>query len=173
MDRSEQALASLLGEDESLLETWTADTINRGFELSPPGMGGSETLGLTDRRLVWLDDDLETVDLGDVVSVETNSVSRTPGSTLALIGPVLLVLGAIATVALWLLSSFSVGVVLAPLGIGALVFLLGLLSTRLRDPDDVDRQYYLEVKTMETTLQVYAMESTVESMDDRLSDAVE
>lgn len=173
MDRSEQALASLLDEDESLQETWNANTINRGFEMSPPGMGGSETLGLTERRLVWLDEELETLELADVVSVDTNAIAQSATSLLFGIASLSIVVGAIASIVLWLFTSFSTVVTLAPVGIGVILLLVAFLRSRVRDSEDVEYQHFLEVKAAETIVQVYATESTVESMHERISDAVE
>lgn len=169
MDRSEQALASLL-EDEPLEETWTVDTINRGFELSPPGMGDTETLGLTDRRLVWLAEELESVDVSDIRSMDVESVNQAPSSALVLLGPVLGLLGAPLSAALWLFTSLSIEIVLAPLAIGALVFVVGLVSSQFGSDDDAEVYHYLELRTVDSTVQVYATPDLVETIRDRIAD---
>ncbi|CCQ32181.1 hypothetical protein HLRTI_002759 [Halorhabdus tiamatea SARL4B] len=173
MDRSERALSSLLGEEEPLRETWRVDTVTRGFEFSPPGLGGSETVGLTDQRLVWLDDELETVDLADVTSVGINSVGQSPTSMLLVVGPIAVVFGVITSLLLWLFTSLPSIVTLAPVGLGVLALVAAFVGSRFQDPADVERQYYLDVKTVETTIQVYATESTVRAMNERVSAALE
>lgn len=173
MDRSEQALSSLLGDGEPLRETWSVDTVTRGFEFSPPGFGGSETVGLTDQRLVWLDDELETVDLADVTSVDINSVGQSPASMLLVVGPIAIVLGAVASSVLWFFTSLPSMVTLAPVGLGILALAAAFVGSRFQDSEDVERQYYLDVKTIETTIQVYATESTVRAMHERVSAALE
>lgn len=168
MDPSETAIASLLEADESLLETWTVDTVTRGFEFSPPGLGGTETAGLTDRRLVWLGDEFESIDLADLRSVGIDSVGQSPASMLLVVGPIATVIGAIVTFLLVLFTSQPAVISYGPLGIGAFILLTAVVGSRFQDPDDVDRQYYLDVKTLETTVQIYATESTVRSMHERI-----
>ena len=170
MDRSEQALSSLLDAEESLLETWHVDTINRGFELSPPGMGDSETIGLTDRRLIWLDDELESVHVSDIRSTGVESVNQAPSSALVLLGPVLGLLGAPLSAALWLFTSFSFEIVLAPLALGGLVFAVGLVISQLGDNDDAEIYHYLEIRTVDSTVQVYATAETAETIRDLIAD---
>jgi len=173
MDPSERALDSLLEEGEPLVETWTVDSTTRGLEFSPPGLGGTETVGLTDRRLVWLDDELETVDLADVTSVGIDSVGQSTTSLLLVTGPIATVLGAIVTAVLWLFTSLPGIVTVAPLGLGVFVLLAAVVGSRLQDTENIERQYYLDVKTTETTVQVYATESTVESMNERITASLE
>ncbi|MFB6202035.1 MAG: hypothetical protein ABEI98_08490 [Halorhabdus sp.] len=169
MDRSRKALASLLAADEELLESWTVDTINEGFELSPPGMGPDETLGLTERRLIWLDEDLESVDLDDVLVVSGESVSESASPVLATGGILALVLGIVATPALWVLTSLPIAQTIAPLVGGVILFGLATIASHLRTGDDGgNRQHYLEVKTARTTVQVYASEDTVTEMAERI-----
>ncbi|ACV10259.1 hypothetical protein Huta_0070 [Halorhabdus utahensis DSM 12940] len=173
MDPSEKALESLLADDESLVESWTVDTVTRGFEFSPPGLGGTETVGLTDRRIVWLDDELETVDLEDIRSVGVDSVGQSLASMLLITGPIATVLGAIVTIVLRLFTSLPAPLTLAPLGIGLCILVAALVGSRLQDPEDVDRQYYLDMKTLETTVQIYATESTVVEMTERVNTALQ
>ncbi|WEL21467.1 hypothetical protein [Halorhabdus sp. BNX81] len=173
MDPSEQALASLLDEGESLEETWTVDTISRGFELAAPGLGSRETLGLTGKRLVWLDEEFETVDLEAVESVETNAVSQSPTSILIVIGVLGIVLGTIVTPLLWVFTSLSMELTLAPLVVGLLALVLGVVGTRLWDREDAEQQHYLDVKTMTETIQIYATEATVETITERIRSETE
>lgn len=170
MDRTARALASFLDDGEEMRETWSVDTINRGFELSPPGMGGRETLGLTGRRLLWLDEELETVDLADVITVERESVRQSATPALLAVGGLALVLGVLATAALWLLMSLSTTVTVAPLAVGGAVFVLAMVVGYLREDgsDEGDVHHYLEVKTERTTVQIYAEEALVGEMADRI-----
>ena len=169
MDRSEKALASLLADDEQLCETWSVDTINKGFSMSPPGMGPNETLGLTDRRLVWLDEELETIDLDDIRAIEATSVDRSSAPVVVVLGSIAIVLGIIATPLLWLFASLPIEQTLAPLALGIVLYLLSSVITAIRtDGEEVDRQHYLEVRTARTTAQVYDSKATVEEMLDRI-----
>ncbi|WP_136686735.1 hypothetical protein [Halorhabdus amylolytica] len=170
MDRTERALASFLGDDEELVETWTVDTIIRGFELSPPGMGPTETLGLTDRRLLWLDEDLETVEFEDVEAIKTETMQSGTGSAILRLGVLSLAIGILATIALWLFMSFSPLLTAAPFGVGVVTFALSVVTARLRDDDEAGETYhYLAVQTSRTTLQVYATEATVETIVDQIN----
>lgn len=172
MDRTERALASVLDDDEELRETWQVDTIKRGFDLSPPGMGSGETLGLSDRRLLWLDDELETVALADVKAVKIETMQAGTASAVLRIGLLSLVISALATIALWLFTSFSTLLTAAPLGLGVFTFALSVVTARLRDDgeDEAGETYhYLAVQTPRTTLQVYATEGTVEAIVDQIN----
>ncbi|WP_135662059.1 hypothetical protein [Halorhabdus rudnickae] len=170
MDRTERALASFLDGDEELVETWTVDTINRGFELSPPGMGDSETLGLTDRRLLWLDDELETVDLEVIRHVDHESVRPHSTPLLLTVGALALVLGALATPALWLLASLSTVETLAPLAVGVGLFVVTSVLSHVRDGDvdDDEHFHYLELRTERTTVQIYADLEIVDAIGERI-----
>jgi len=170
MDRTERALASFLDDEEALVETWTVDTINRGFELSPPGMGPTETLGLTDRRLLWLDDDLETVEFADVKAIKTETMQSGTGSAMLRLGVLGLVVSVLATSLLWLFASLSTPLTIAPLGLGLLTFALSAITARRQKEDDGDVEaathHYLVVRTPRTSVQIFAERELVEEIHD-------
>jgi len=169
MDASERALASLLGADEELQETWTVDTINKGLSFSPPGMGTDETLGLTERRLLWLDDELESVAFDDLRDAKIETMQSGSSSAIVRLGVVALVFGVLTTAGLWLLSPLSTVVAVAPLAIGVGTLGLAAVTARLRDEDGEEtEQHYLKLRTSRTTVQVFAEADTVAEIAERV-----
>lgn len=176
MNRTERALASFLdGDDEELVETWTVDTINRGFELSPPGMGPTETLGLTDRRLLWLDDELESVEFADIKAVKTETTQSGAGSAIVRLGVLGLVIGVLATVVLWLFTSLSTPLTVAPLGVGLFTLVLSAITARRHDDGEAEAatQHYLVIRTPRTAVQIFAGRESVEELYDSVEAARE
>jgi hypothetical protein len=173
-DRTEQALRSFLADDEQLLATWTVDGITRGLSLSVPTLGASETLGLTDRRLLWLDEELETVPLEDVHELEATSMQASGAGLLAGVGGLALALGLLITPLLWVFTDVSAQLALAPIVIGAVTFVAGLAGSRVRDDsDDRPAHHYLQIRTVKTTVQVFADESVVAAIREQIETATD
>ncbi|WP_181686860.1 DUF6232 family protein [Halorhabdus salina] len=173
-DRAKQALRSFLGDDEQLLETWAVDGATRGLSLSVPTLGDSETLGLTDQRLLWLDEDLETVPLENIRDLEPTSMQPSGAGLLAGVGGLALALGLLVTPILWVFVDVSARMALAPIVIGAVLFVAGLVGSRLRDDsDDRPAQHYLQIRTSETTVQVFADDSDIEDIRERIATATD
>ncbi|WP_158854576.1 DUF6232 family protein [Halorhabdus sp. CUG00001] len=173
-DRTEKALRSFLGDDEQLRETWVVDGITRGLSLSVPTLGGSETLGMTDQRLLWLDEELETVALEQVRDLESTSMQPSGAGLLAGLGGLALVFGLLVTPILWLFVDVSAQVALSPIVIGAVLFAAGLAGSRLRDDsDDQPAQHYLQIRTSEATVQVFADDADVDDIRETIAATTE
>lgn len=170
LDASEQALASFTDDGEEFRRSWTVDTINRGLSLSPPGFGDDQTLGLTDRRLLWLDENLEEVDLDGVMAVERKTISKTSAPLWVRIGAVVLTLGIIATPALWFLTSLSTLEVLTPLLVGVFVYTLTTILARIsgQTVEEEIRHQYLQLQTERSVVQIYADKDVLDAVADAI-----
>lgn len=175
MDRTERALASFTGEDEELSTTWEVDSIVRGLSFSLPGIGEGETLGVTDSRLLWLDEDLETVEIAAVEDIEITSISRSSAPWTIRLGAIALTLGLIGTPLLWLFASLSLLETLAPLGMGVLVLALTTAIARLRGQtvEEGESQHFARLRTSASVVQIFADEETLEEIVDAIESTAE
>lgn len=165
MDRSAKALESFCGDDETWVDSWTVSRVGRGLSGAMPGVTGTETVGLTDRRLLWLDENLESVALGDVESVSTDALEHgnAPGSVR--VGAAALVFGAIGSVAALFALSLPLATALAPLAVGLLLFVgsVGVARARAETGAEVV-QHRLRIETPESVVTVWGDEADVEAL---------
>lgn len=172
MDASERALDSVLAADETLVTTWTVGAIRRGFARRPPQFGADLRLGLTDRRLAWIDEELQSVDRERIDGAETGTVTVAPAPTVVRIGGLAAVLGLVGTAVAWLLGWLSLPAALAPLTAGLAVLVGTALYARFRGLTSARTDYhYCRIDTDEAAVTVFADAETVASIADTLEGA--
>lgn len=97
-ETDEQLLQSFLADDESLLCTAALNAVQDGLTTAPPQLGGDVAVGVTEHRLLWFDDELETVERSAIESVERDTVSHQSAPTIARIGSFLMIAGIVGGV---------------------------------------------------------------------------
>lgn len=128
----EQILRSFLSDEESLLSTATAEAVQTGFTTTPPQLGDDVAVGVSDRRLLWFDDELETIDRSSIESVERDAVSHQSAPAIARIGSFLMIGGIVAGLvsAVFTDQPLLVSVGLAVAGILAFAATVGVARVR-------------------------------------------
>lgn len=97
-ETDEQILQSFLSDDESLLWTEHVEAVQDGFTTTPPQMGDDVTVGVTEQRLLWFDDELAAVDRSAIDSVERDTVGHRSAPTIVRIGSLAMLAGLVAAV---------------------------------------------------------------------------
>lgn len=131
-ETDEQVLQSFLHDDESLASIVTIQAAQRGFTTTPPQLAEEATVGVTEQRLLWFDEGLETIDLSAINSVEVGSVEHQSAPTIVRVGSVVLLAGIVAGIVGWLFAGLSptVGIGLATAGVVAFVASIGTARAR-------------------------------------------
>lgn len=168
MDRSAKALESFCGDDETWVDSWRVSAIGRGWNAAMPGFS-KETVGLTDQRLLWLEENLETVDVAAIESVTSDEVSHHSAPGMVRAGGVALVLGAMATAAMLFVFSFSLTTALVPLAIGAGIFALSIGFARARQKSDAQlMQHRLQIETDDSVVIVWGDQEDMATLKDAI-----
>lgn len=171
MDRSEKALASFCEDGETWVDSWTVSAVGRGWDAAMPGFS-TQTVGLTDRRLLWLDENLETVELADVESVSTDEVDHSNAPGVVRAGAFALVLGAMASAALAFLLSTPLSTAVLPLAAGALLFVGSIGVARAREETGARLvQHRLQIDAGEDVVTVWGDEGDVAALADALEES--
>lgn len=169
MDASARALHSFLDEDEEWVESWAVAAVGRGLTAATPRPSGEETVGLTDRRLLWLDENLESVALADVTSVDADAVDHARAPPLVRAGGAALVFGALGSAALLFALSFPLATGLVPFGVGVVAFVATLWVARARaEASDRVRRHRLRIEADGEVLTVWCDEPTCAEIADRI-----
>lgn len=174
MDRSAKALESFCEDDEAWVDSWTVSAVGRGWGAAIPGSSADETIGLTDRRLLWLDENLESVVLDDVESVTTDVLehSSAPGSVR--LGAVALVLGAFGSAVSLVVLSFPLATALLPLVVGLIVLVGSIGVARARAETGAKNVYHqLLIELDDSFVTVWGDRESVEMLADALDPAAE
>lgn len=167
MTDDDRTLGSVVGDDEQLRETWTVAAVQRGWPRSPPQFGGTQRLGLTDRRLLWFDADLDSVPLATIESVETDAVRHRSAPRIVRIGSGLMVAGLLATVVATVLSLAALTVTLLPVVLGVAAFVATLVYARASAQSGEERvQHRLRVDDGGERVSVWADEDVVSAIED-------
>lgn len=168
MDRSAKALESFCEGDEAWEGSWKVSAVGRGWDAAMPGFS-SETVGLTDRRLLWLDENLETVELTDVEAVSTDTVEHGNAPGVVRAGALALVLGAIGSAVLFLLFSAGLRTAILPLTGGTLLFVGSIGVARAREETGARlMQHRLQIETAESVVTVWGDQEDVQALADAL-----
>ena len=165
MDRSAKALESFCEDDETWVDSWTVSAVGRGWSAAMPGLAATETVGLTDERLLWFDDDLEAVDRADIEAVSTAVVDHQDATPLVRGGAAALVLGALGSIALLFVLSVPLTTGLVPLAAGLLAFVgsVGFARARKRAGEQL-MQHRLRIEAGDSAVTVWGDDEVVESL---------
>lgn len=161
MSDDERVLASFCDGDEELGETWQVTAVERGRPRSPPQTGGDETLGLTDRRLLWFDEELDSVALAAVESVDSGVTRHRSAPRIVRIGSGAMVVGLLTTVGATFLSLTTLPVALLPVVVGVVAFAGSLLYARASGQSGTERvQHRLRIDDGGEPVTVWTDEAT-------------
>lgn len=174
MDRSVRALESFCEDDEEWVDSWTVDVIGRGWKVAPSPSASDRTVGLTDRRLLWLDGELESVTVADVESVTTDVIERRNAPPVVRIGAIAMVLGIAASVASTVLLSVPLTTAVLPFAVGLLAFVATIAVARVRESPVTEHVHHrLKIDTDDGVVSVWDDEATLTSIADALETAAE
>lgn len=153
MGTDEQILTSFLDDDEELIDVWHVGTVGQGLHRPPLGPTATEeAVAITERRLLWFEDELRTIPLDDVDSLDRDVVEHTTAPRAVRLASVGLLLGLTATGIAVLFSSLPTVLALVPAGVGLAAFLTVLLAARQRGLSGSARSFpYLQVETRDGT----------------------
>lgn len=165
MSDDEQVLASFCDGDERLRETWTVTAVERGRPRKPPQAGGDLTLGLTDRRLLWFDEELGSVALAALEGVEPGVTRHRSAPRIVRLGSVAMMLGLLTTVTATVLSLASLPTALLPVIAGVFAFAGALVYARATGQSGSERsQHRLRIDDGGEPVTVWADEATSEAI---------
>jgi len=132
-ETDERVLQSFLDGDESLVSTATIEAAQRGFSAAPPQLGDDLVAGVTEHRLLWFDDELATVELSAIQSVDVDSVSHRSAPTIVRIGSFAMIAGLVAALVGSLFAGQPLRISLALAAGGVLAFAATIAIARLRE----------------------------------------
>lgn len=93
MSDDERVLRSFVAEDEALLGLWNVTQIKRSKGHVPPSPVGEETVAVTAERVLWFQNELEEVRIGDLEDAEAEYVEQQAAPPMVMGGGLLFVLG--------------------------------------------------------------------------------
>jgi|GEM_PF-3528208 len=164
-ETDERVLQSFLDDDESLVSTATIDDAQHGFGSTPPQHDGGVSVGVSDRRLLWYDNELGTVALSAVESVDIDSIAHQSSPTVVRIGSFVMIAGLVAALVGSLFAGQSLQTALALGGGGVLAFVATIVVARLRHETGTGfEKHRLTVDAGEDLLQLWGNEETLESL---------
>ena len=128
-----------------------------------------QTIGLTDRRLLWLDENLETVERAAVETVSTDQVEHRNAPRMVRAGGAALVLGALASAVMLFVLSSPLSTASLPLTGGVVLFLTSIGFARARDESGAQlMQHRLQIETPESVVTVWGDQEDVAPLADAL-----
>ena len=123
MSDDERVLRSFVGEDEAWQGHWTVTAVKRSAGQLPPGAAGEETVAVTDDRLLWFQNELETVAIDRIENVELEYVEQQAAPPIVLGGGLLFVVGVFASIGAFFANAGGPMIVALPALTGLMVFL--------------------------------------------------
>lgn len=167
----EQILKSFLDDDESLRSTATVDAVQRGFTTTPPQLEDSVTVGVTDRRLLWFDEELDTIERSAIESVERDSVSHRSAPTVVRVGSFAMIAGIVAGLVGGLVGGLSLPVSLGLVAGGIAVFAATLALARVRgDTASGFEKHRLTVETDDQLIQLWGTDDALATVESELTE---
>lgn len=161
MRDDEQVLASFCDGDEAIRETWTVMAVERGRPGAPPQVGGDLTLGLTDRRLLWFDEELGSVALAAVEDVDAGVTRHRSAPRIVRLGSAAMMVGLLATVTATVLSLASLPAAVLPVILGVLAFAGTMVYARVTGQSGSEHsQHRLRIDDGGEPVTVWAEEAT-------------
>jgi hypothetical protein len=132
MSDDERVLRSFVADDEEWLECWSLTAVKRSVGQLPP-KSGTETVALTDERVLWFDDELEDVWLAAVEETDREYVERQSAPPMVLGGGLLFVLGVFITLGAFFASAGDAFVIAMPAMTGLAAFLATWVVANVTD----------------------------------------
>jgi hypothetical protein len=172
-ETDEQILRSFLEEDESLLAVAGVRAAQRGFSTTPPQLADDATVGVTERRLLWFTDELETVDRAEINGVERDSVSHQSAPTVVRLGSFAMIAGLVGAVVAVLFAgqSLPVGLGLAAGGVAIFAATIGVARVRGDTGGDGGFEHHrLNVKTTTELVQLWGDAAALSEIADALAE---
>jgi len=155
-ETGEQILRSFLTDDESLHATATVDGVQRGFSATPPRANGTVTVGVTEDRLLWFDDELDELDRTGIESVEGDVVDHQSAPTIVRIGSFVMIAGVVAALFSYVFGGQSLPAALGLAVGGVLAFVATVAVARVReDAGSEFVKHRLTVEGSEETVQLW------------------
>lgn len=171
-ETDEQILRSFLADDESLLAVAGVRAAQRGFSTTPPQLADDAIVGVTERRLLWYEGELETVDRADINGVEPDSVSHQSAPTVVRVGSFAMIAGIVAGVAATVFAGQSLAVALGLAAGGIAIFAATIGLARIRGDTVEDgggfEHHRLNVKTTTQLVQLWGDENALSSIETAL-----
>lgn len=168
----ERVLASFLDGEEELRATWRVDAVHRGWATSPPQFGDDVRLGLTDRRLLWDDEELDSVALAAVEDVERDVHVHRSAPRIVRIGSAAMLLGLVTTVGVVGLGLADLTTGLLPIVVGVLAFLGAVGYARFSGQSTVDRvQPRLRIDDGGEQVTVWGEEDALDAVRDAVAES--
>lgn len=145
MTDDERVLASFLEAEEPLRETWRIAGVTLGAAATPPPTNREVPVGLTDRRLVWYDEDRDeafgAVALSAVSATERDAHDHRSAPRIVRGAGAALALGVLTSVALFVFELGALRAAAAPALLGVIAFLVALAYARWYELEATVRTY--------------------------------
>lgn len=166
----EQILTSFLAADERLVSTATADGVVRGFTTTPPQFGDGVTVGVTDHRLIWFDDELGELDSGQIDEVDIETVAHRTAPLVVRLGSFAMLAGLVAGVVAGTLTGQPLTVSLGLAGGGIAAFALSLAVARYSgDRGGGFERHRLTVQTADDHVEIWGDPDDLASIEAALA----
>lgn len=168
-----QILQSFLDGDEELQATVTVEAVQRGFSTSPPMSGDDVTVGVTRDRLLWFDDELETVPLDEIERVEQSHIEHQSAPTIVRLGSFGLIFGILAAIGTAVATDYSLLVSIALVAGGALAFVATILVARSRDESGSQFEKHRLVVEGDAMVLIWGQQDALSAIESAIAERIE
>lgn len=173
-DTDVQILRSFLDDGEELRSTVTVEAVQRGFSASPPAVGDDVAVGVTRDRLLWFDDELESLPLGDVHTVEQSYIEHRSAPTVVRLGSFGFILGVLAAIGTAVATDHSLLVSVALAVAGAIAFVASILHARSRgESGSTFEKHRLLVESEDAMVLIWGTADALSTIESAVTDRTE
>lgn len=167
----DEVLQSVLADDESLDTTATLSAVHRGFSTTPPQLAADVRAGVTERRLLWVDDGLEAVERSAIEGVERGTVSHQSAPRVVRAGSFVMLVGVVAGLVAGVFGGQSLPVA-AGLALGGVaVFGATIALARVQGHTGGGFEHHrLTVETPEELVQLWGDPEALSAVESALAD---